>query len=70
MFKIYPIEESDIITPDKLLYKNVQTITREECVIRVYIVKGIELQPKDSNGKVKFINKIRDYHFCFYKYFV
>jgi hypothetical protein len=55
MLKIYPIEEEAIITPDKLFYRNLQNVNKEDCVIRVYIVKGIELQPKDSNGKVKLI---------------
>ena len=52
MLKIYPIEEEATINKDISLYKNIQAMIKEECVIRIYIVKGIELQPKDSNGKV------------------
>ena len=35
-----------------MMLKNVQLMENEECLLRVYIVKGIDLQPKDSNGKV------------------
>ena len=35
-----------------MILKSVQPIKREECVLRVYVIKGIDLQPKDSNGKV------------------
>ena len=27
-------------------------MNREECLLRIYIVRGIDLQAKDSNGKV------------------
>jgi hypothetical protein len=39
--------------PDNLLFKNVQPMIKEECVVRIYIVRGMDLQAQDSNGKVK-----------------
>ena len=27
-------------------------MNKEECLLRVYIIRGIDLQGKDSNGKV------------------
>ncbi|CAF0722705.1 unnamed protein product [Brachionus calyciflorus] len=51
MFKIYPIPDECQNVDDNLIYKNVVTMHREECIVRVYIVKGIDLQSKDPNGK-------------------
>ena len=53
MFKVYPIAEDAANTNENLIFKNVMPMNKEECIIRVYVVKGVELQPKDSNGKVR-----------------
>lgn len=50
-FKMYPILENSYQVEKNLIYKNVQPMNREECLLRVYIVRGIDLQAKDSNGK-------------------
>jgi hypothetical protein len=55
MLRVYPVEEDAIITPDKLVFKSIQPMIQEECVLRVYVVKGVELQAKDSNGKVFYL---------------
>lgn len=50
-FKVYPLPENpDEDLPDRLM-ENFPSNNLEECLIRVYIVRGIDLQPKDSNGK-------------------
>ena len=52
MFKIYPIPEDAQNVTDNMIFKNIQPMHKEECILRVYIVRGIDLQSKDSNGKV------------------
>lgn len=52
MFKIYPIPEDTQSVTDNMIFKNIQPMHKEECILRVYIVRGIDLQSKDSNGKV------------------
>jgi len=51
--KIYPIPENTDIAHQNLFFSNVKQVLKEECVVRIYIVRGIDLQAKDSNGKVK-----------------
>lgn len=53
MFKIYPIPEDSQNVTDNMIFKNIQPMHKEECILRVYIVRGIDLQSKDSNGKVR-----------------
>lgn len=52
MFKIYPIPEDAQNITDNMIFKNIQPMHKEECLLRVYIVRGVDLQSKDSNGKV------------------
>ena len=52
-FKIYPIPEDADNVQQNLFFSNIKQVVKEECLVRVYIVRGIDLQPKDSNGKVK-----------------
>lgn len=52
MFKIYSVPEDCVNIRDNMIYKNVSSMNREECIVRIYIIKGIDLQSKDSNGKV------------------
>ena len=33
------------------LMSNFPSNNVEECLVRIYIIRGIDLQPKDSNGK-------------------
>lgn len=55
MFKIYSVPEDCTNIKDNMIYKNVSSMHREECIVRIYIIKGIDLQSKDSNGKVNHI---------------
>lgn len=51
LFKVYPLPENpqeDL--PDRMM-ENFPSNHLEECLIRVYIIRGIDLQPKDANGK-------------------
>ena len=53
-FKMYSVLENSCNIADNLILKNVLPMGREECVLRVYVIRGVELQAKDSNGKVTF----------------
>ena len=51
LFKVYPLPlNPDEDLPDRIM-ENFPSNHFEECLIRVYIIRGIDLQPKDSNGK-------------------
>ena len=52
MFKIYPLPPDPKEPAGKIRYfSKVKDSKPVDCLIRVYIVRGIELQPKDPNGK-------------------
>ncbi len=48
LIKVYPLPND--ILPRRIM-ENFPSNNLEECLIRVYIIRGIDLQPKDSNGK-------------------
>lgn len=51
LFKVYPLpRDLNEILPRQIM-ENFPSNNLEECLIRVYIIRGIDLQPKDSNGK-------------------
>ena len=54
MFKVYAVEDNKLDIQKSLIYGNLQTLENKEFLVRVYIVRGLNLQPKDSNGRVKF----------------
>jgi hypothetical protein len=52
MFKVYPVLDNGNDILKNMVYQNVETLSQEECIVRVYIIRGLDLKPKDSNGKV------------------
>ena len=47
---MYPLPEDPSETlPDRLM-EDLPSNILEECLVRVYVIRGIDLQPKDSNG--------------------
>lgn len=51
---MYTVPENSVDIKNNMIFKNVQPIEKEDCIIRVYVIKGIDLQPQDANGKVHF----------------
>ncbi|XP_063291064.1 myoferlin isoform X3 [Pelobates fuscus] len=49
-FRIYPITEDPNVQPPPRQFRELPDSGPQECIVRIYIVKGIDLQPKDSNG--------------------
>uniref|UniRef100_A0A8C5MHN0 Myoferlin n=1 Tax=Leptobrachium leishanense TaxID=445787 RepID=A0A8C5MHN0_9ANUR len=48
-FRIYPIDDSSVQAPPRQ-FRELPDSGPQECIVRIYVVKGIDLQPKDSNG--------------------
>jgi dysferlin len=51
LFKVYPLPKNLNEPLPRRLMENFPSNNLEECLIRVYIIRGIDLQAKDSNGK-------------------
>ena len=54
LFKVYPLPADPKEPAGKVRYFGKSSIKDSkpvDCLIRIYIVRGIELQPKDPNGK-------------------
>lgn len=49
-FRIYPINDDSSVQPPPRQFRELPDSGSQECIVRIYIVKGIDLQPKDSNG--------------------
>lgn len=50
-FKVYPLSEN---SDEKLVRSTMEHLpsnSLEECLVRVYIIRGLDLQAKDANGK-------------------
>ena len=51
LFKVYPLPEDPNEALPVRLMENLPSSSLEECIVRVYIVRALDLQPTDSNGK-------------------
>ncbi|XP_066574431.1 dysferlin isoform X3 [Amia ocellicauda] len=51
MFKIYPLPDDPSLPVPPRQFRQLPPNGMEECLVRVYVVQAIGLQPKDTNGK-------------------
>jgi dysferlin len=51
LFKVYPLPEDPNEPLPHRIMENLPSSSLEECIVRVYIIRAIDLQPTDSNGK-------------------
>ncbi|CAF4514045.1 unnamed protein product [Rotaria socialis] len=51
LFKVYPLPEDPNEPSPHRTMENLPSNSLEECIVRVYIICAIDLQPTDSNGK-------------------
>nr|XP_032808020.1 myoferlin-like isoform X1 [Petromyzon marinus] len=49
-FKIYPLPDDPAQPSPPAQYQQLPDIGLQECIVRVYIVQALALQPKDTNG--------------------
>lgn len=50
-FKIYPLSDDPGIKMPPRQFAELPDSGTQECLVRIYIIRAIDLQPKDSNGK-------------------
>ncbi|XP_047127416.1 myoferlin isoform X1 [Hydra vulgaris] len=50
LFKMYPLPP-DVKEVKNRYFSKIKDSVPTDCIVRVYIIRGIELQPKDPNGK-------------------
>ena len=51
LFKVYPLSEDSEQIFSRRMTENLSHNDVQDCLIRVYIIRGIDLQAKDSNGQ-------------------
>ncbi|KAM5141597.1 myoferlin isoform 3-T3 [Mantella aurantiaca] len=49
-FRIYPLSDDPSVPCPPRQFRELPDSGPQECIVRIYIIKGIDLQPKDSNG--------------------
>ncbi|TRY55559.1 hypothetical protein DNTS_023156 [Danionella cerebrum] len=49
-FKIYPLPDDPGVPPPPRQFRELPDSVSQECVVRIYVVQAIDLQPKDNNG--------------------
>ncbi|KAM9326418.1 myoferlin [Gastrophryne carolinensis] len=49
-FRIYPLSDDPSVPSPPRQFRELPDSGSQECIVRIYIIQGIDLQPKDSNG--------------------
>ncbi|KAL6095247.1 myof [Pungitius sinensis] len=50
-FKVYPLPDDPGVAPPPRQFRELPESGPQECLVRIYVVRGIDLQPKDNNGR-------------------
>lgn len=54
-FKVYPLPDDPGVAPPPRQFRELPESGPQECLVRIYVVRATDLQPKDNNGKVRMI---------------
>ncbi|XP_069095924.1 myoferlin isoform X4 [Pleurodeles waltl] len=49
-FRIYPLSDDPAVPAPPRQFRELPDSGPQECIVRIYVVKGFDLQPKDNNG--------------------
>ncbi|XP_037547290.1 myoferlin [Nematolebias whitei] len=49
-FKVYPLPDDPSVAPPPRQFRELPESGPQECLVRIYVIRGIDLQPKDNNG--------------------
>ncbi|XP_026034707.1 myoferlin-like isoform X2 [Astatotilapia calliptera] len=49
-FKVYPLPDDPGVAPPPRQFRELPDSGPQECLVRIYVVRGMDLQPKDNNG--------------------
>ncbi|XP_073345751.1 myoferlin isoform X3 [Pagrus major] len=50
-FKVYPLPDDPGVTPPPRQFRELPDSGPQECLVRIYVVRAVDLQPKDNNGR-------------------
>ncbi|XP_041670958.1 myoferlin-like isoform X3 [Cheilinus undulatus] len=50
-FKVYPLPDDPGVAPPPRQFRELPESGPQECLVRIYVIRGIDLQPKDNNGR-------------------
>ncbi|KAK1166436.1 myoferlin isoform X3 [Acipenser oxyrinchus oxyrinchus] len=50
LFKIYPLSDDPSVPAPPRQFRELPDSGPQECIVRIYIIRAIDLQPKDNNG--------------------
>ncbi|KAM6898404.1 myoferlin-like [Lycodopsis pacificus] len=50
-FKVYPLADDPGVAPPPRQFRELPESGPQECLVRIYVVRAIDLQPKDNNGR-------------------
>lgn len=54
-FKIYALSDDPGVPAPPRQFRELHESEPQECLVRIYVVRCIDLQPKDTNGLVSFV---------------
>ncbi|KAM4624027.1 myoferlin-like [Polymixia lowei] len=50
-FKVYPLPDDPGVAPPPRQFRELPESRPQECLVRIYVVRAVDLQPKDNNGR-------------------
>lgn len=51
-FKVYPLSDDPAVRSPPQQFRELPDSGPQECIVRIYVIRAIDLQPKDNNGLV------------------